>query len=46
MVIVGDTGSSQLSSSSGDTEGKDTGDDWEKDFELEDAEVEAVSGLK
>lgn len=36
MVIIGDTGSSQMSSSSGDTEGKDTGDDWEKDFELDD----------
>lgn len=46
MVIVGDTGSSQMSTSSGDTEGKDTGDDWEKDFELEDTEAEAVAGLK
>ena len=46
MVIVGDTGSSQMSTSSGDTEGKDTGDDWEKDFELEDTEAEAAAGLK
>lgn len=31
-----------MSTSSGDTEGKDATDDWEKDFELEDAEVDAV----
>lgn len=46
LVIVGDTGGSQMSTSSGDTESKDTGDDWEKDFELEDTEVEALTGLK
>lgn len=46
LVIVGDTGSSQFSSSSGDTEGKDTADDWEKDFELEDAEGEGSNGIK
>ncbi|KAL0277752.1 UNVERIFIED_CONTAM: hypothetical protein PYX00_004929 [Menopon gallinae] len=46
LVIVGDPGGSQMSTSSGDTESKDTGDDWEKDFELEDTEVEALTGLK
>lgn len=36
MVVVGD--SSCVSTSSADTESKDT-DDWEKDFDLEDGEL-------
>ncbi|KAK6622533.1 hypothetical protein RUM44_002345 [Polyplax serrata] len=46
LVIVGDTGSSHMSTSSCDTEGKDTGDDWEKDFELEDNLSEELINVK